>query len=173
MTSCTTIHLDWNKCRRLIKKVATCQSSQVLSVAHISLCFKSKVQSSEHDHIVLAIYNGLHWGAIGISRLQNLMYKSFQYTSLHHLVQESIKCYKEYRHEVIMISIGLPFSHDSSSETPIQWKVLNINLRDCSSDQVAVQLDRFTRDCSFIFDFFSRTCRYPDFCSKEYCNRKS
>ena len=70
-----------------------------------------------------------------------------------------------------MLSVGLPFSHDDCSETPIEWKVLNIDLASAevtNRDQVIAALDRYTRDCSFIFDFFSRTGRYPDFCTKEY-----
>lgn len=133
------------------------------------LCFKSRVCSNEHDHIVLAIYNGLHWCAIGISRLKHLMYKSLKFTSLHSLVAEFINCYRAYRHEVIMISVGLPFSHDDCSETPIEWKVLNVKLAEITNrDQMVFALDRYTRDCSFIFDFFSRTGRYPEFCTKKY-----
>jgi hypothetical protein len=131
------------------------------------------VQSSEHDHIVLAIYDGLHWGAIGISRLQNLMYKSMKFTSLYSLVKEFEYCYREYRHEVIMISVGLPFSHDDCSETPIQWKVLNIDLATTMNlDRTADALDRYTRDCTFIFDFFSSTGRYPEFCDRDYLRGK-
>lgn len=144
-------------------------SHQYLQLLRLPLSFKSKVLESEHDHIVMAVHDGLHWGAIGISRLENLMYKSVKFTSLYSLVNEFICSYRQYRHDVTVVSIGLPFSHDDCSETPIQWKVLNVSLvGKISMDTTANVLERYTRDCSFLFDYFSRAGRFPDWYAKEY-----
>ena len=101
------------------------------------------------------------------------MYKSLRFTTLHLLISDFIKCYREYHHEVLVVSIGLPFSHDDCSEIPIQWKVWSINMVEVASyNQLANALDRYTRDCLFIFDFYSRTGRLPEFCTREYLSGK-
>jgi hypothetical protein len=92
-----------------------------------------------------------------------------KFAFLYFLVDEFIKSYEEYG------SVGLPFSNDDCSETPIVWKVLTLSLVDIASmEQAAQALDRYTRDYSYIFEYFSRTGGYPGFCAKDYrCGKQN
>ena len=143
-----------------------CSNLYYFQFLRLPLCFKSSVSGQEHDHIVLAVNDGIKWGALGISRLKNLMDKDIKFGSLFCLVMEFIGCYKDYRHVVSRVSVGLPFDHDDSSETTLQWKLLHIVLDDRIDLEQA--LERYARDCKYIFDYYSRTGGLPDWCTADY-----
>ena len=69
-----------------------------IQLMRLPVCFKSVALGCEHDHIVLAVRDGCKWGALGISRLNKLMFKELKFSSLFYLIIEFIGCYKEYHH---------------------------------------------------------------------------
>ena len=69
--------------------------------------FKSKVtgQCGAYRHIVLIVHDAEAdlWGALGISRRANLMYKPLQYVSLSSLITDFIQSYAAWRHRVVKV----------------------------------------------------------------------
>ena len=117
----------------------------------IPVSFRSSVDDEEHCHMILAIKytkprhkftyalsssNNFEpsWGALGISRLEKLMYKPLTYHSLSDLVEEFAACYKQYHHELHEVSFGHPFPHETSEKVH-QWKAIKITPeeRNCES----------------------------------------
>jgi len=76
----------------------------------IPVSFRTSSEGVEHCHIILAIcyQKSKKWGALGISRLGNLMYKPFVHQTLHDLVSNFIASYEKYFHKNVEISLGLP-----------------------------------------------------------------
>ena len=73
----------------------------IKSLTRVPLSFKSYFQDGAHRHMVLAIRNldGL-WGAIGISRRADLMYKPMIYASLYDLIVEYHGCFANNFHRL-------------------------------------------------------------------------
>lgn len=63
-------------------------SKDMLLADRVPLSFKSRFRGNIHRHIVLAVRCQGKWGAIGISRRPNLMYKPVQYDSLVQMIQD-------------------------------------------------------------------------------------
>ena len=63
-------------------------SKDMLLVDRVPLSFKSLFRGNIHRHIVLAVRCQGKWGAIGISRRPNLMYKPVQYDSLAQMIRD-------------------------------------------------------------------------------------
>ena len=124
--------------------------------------------------MVLGIRDNMHWGAIGISRLSNLMYKSLSFTSLAELIEEFLKSYKNYYHDVIEIALGLPFTHDEVSETPLVWKLIKIKLDESNSAHTwkdyTRALNQYSKDSSIIFEHYAQRGDFPSWFTD--CYRK-
>mmetsp|Transcript_31743 Transcript_31743/g.46676 ORF Transcript_31743/g.46676 Transcript_31743/m.46676 type:complete len:290 (-) Transcript_31743:1463-2332(-) len=143
----------------------------------IPISFKSIVDTNEHDHIILAIRYRMKWGAIGISRVSKLMYKELKHNSLADLATEYRTCYDSYCHKVVQISVGLPFTHDVISETPLQWKVMRLTTtfndggggKDNNDwDQLEPTLLQYTRDCLSLLEYYIHKGFLPEWCDEDY-----
>ena len=122
--------------------------------------------------MVLGIRDNMHWGAIGISRLSDLMYKNPSFTSLADLVEEFLKSYKNYYHDVIEISLGLPFTRDGVSETPLIWKLIKIKLDETKPTHTwkdyTHALNQYSKDSSIILKHYEQRGDLPSWCTKCY-----
>lgn len=106
---------------------------------------------------------------MGISRLPDLMYKPLRYGTLADLVCEFIQSYKKYYHQIIEINLGLPFSHDRISETPLQWKVMRLALEQRSSwHEYHDAFIQYSKDCQLIFNYIEQSGKMPDWCTEKY-----
>lgn len=92
------------------------------NVFRFPISFKSKYETHIHRHIVLAIYSEGRWGAIGISRRQNLMYKPFIYSSLWELIEEYQDSYESVLHKLQEVYIGQPLPTQFIEDEKIIWK---------------------------------------------------
>lgn len=126
------------------------------------------MEDSEYSHIILAIRHRRKWGAIGISRIDTLMNKNMIYDSLAALVKEFENSYKKCWHEVVNVSVGLPFSHDDISECPIQWKVLKLSLQTLLWEDISDILSNYTSDCMHILEYFCHQRKLPDISIDDY-----
>jgi tubulinyl-Tyr carboxypeptidase len=122
-------------------------TSSLTQVERIPLSFKSRLAGSQqsviHRHIVLALrYNG-KWGAIGLSRRSNLMWKEIQYDSLYALVREFKQSYETVGHELLAVYMGLPFPHDVSNNHPVTWKAARVSIRQ-ASEEIQTQLKLYS-----------------------------
>jgi len=142
----------------------------VYQLLRIPISFKSISDGEEYNHIILAVKFKNLWGALGISRLSNLMFKALKYNSLSDLILEFDKSYEHYFHKLVNVSIGLPFSHNRVSETPLQWKVLTCSIDNGSKTWQSHKdtFNRYSKDCSFIATYFEATGKLPSWCNETY-----
>ena len=138
----------------------------------LPVSFKSLAEGIEHAHIVLAVRGKNKWGAMGISRLSGLMDKQLQFNNLADLIEEFLNSYKKYHHQVIEFELGLPFSHDHVSETPLHWKVIKFILKGKEKcwNTYRDTLIQYSRDCTMIFQHVERTQRLPEWFDDKYRN---
>jgi hypothetical protein len=100
------------------------------------------------------------------------MDKPINHSNLRDLIMNFVSSYESYFHKVVRIDLGLPFSHDSMSETPLQWRVIKLTLgedRKTWDDHQDAFL-QYSRDCSLIFDYFDKTNKMPKWCTISYRN---
>ena len=109
---------------------------------------------------------------MGISRLSKLMYKQLKFGTLYDLISEFVLSYESYFHSVAGVDLGLPFSHDCLSETPLQWKFMKLTITAHGKIKRWTQYNdvflQYSRDCLFIFDYYEKTGTIPKWCTKEY-----
>lgn len=101
-------------------------------VERIPLSFKSRLMkdgTAVFRHIVLVLRYQGKWGAMGISRRQNLMGKELRFNSLYDLVKEFQESYESVCHELQAVYLGLPFPHDTLNNYAVKWKAARVSLR--------------------------------------------
>ncbi|KAL5463236.1 hypothetical protein EMCRGX_G032116 [Ephydatia muelleri] len=125
--------------------VALYLTSPLTSVHRTALSFKSKQGDLYFRHVVLAVHSGSSYGALGLSRRQELMYKPLEYKSLYDLVREFIECYKKCNHTVVKVCLSAIVVHDLHSCEQIQWKHLTMRNGDLQDDILKRQLEKFSR----------------------------
>ena len=119
---------------------------------------------------MLGIQHKRKWGAMGISRLSKVMYKPIKFNNLYDLVDEFVTSYDSYFQTVEKVDLGLPFSHNCISESPLQWKLVqlqrNENIQDWSwfSDSFI----QYSKDCLLIFEYYEKSGKFPKWCTKSY-----
>lgn len=127
------------------------------------LSFKSSVKDQSFRHIVLAVQYQNKWGALGISRQDTLMYKDMSYGSLSDLVLEYKQSYEACQHTLDRVYVGLPFLHEgASSDGPIKWRALRLNMEDRTWEDVAECLDRYSKEGPYLAEFYHRAGVLPD-----------
>lgn len=97
------------------------------------------------SHVVLVVHSGGSYGALGLSRRQELMYKPLEYKSLYDLVREFIECYNKLNHTVVKVCLTSPIMHDLHSCEQIQWKHLTIRNEELQDDKLKRQLEKCSR----------------------------
>jgi hypothetical protein len=102
-------------------------STSIRGLDRIPLAFKSECNKIEYRHIVLVCRCNSIWGALGLSRKPDLMYKPLIFNSLMDLIKNYIDSYHRYGHKVLKIKIGLPIQSDHTSNEEITWKFASID----------------------------------------------
>ncbi|KAH9494456.1 Tubulinyl-Tyr carboxypeptidase 2 [Bulinus truncatus] len=116
-----------------------------VGMERFTISFKTVFDGHQHRHVVLGISFGGNYGAIGMSRRDDLMYKPLEFKSLADLVFNFEKCYKKYCHTVKKIKVGLPVIHDPHSYEIINWKALTVNLRTSNKKDCVREIDNHAR----------------------------
>ncbi|XP_028836865.1 tubulinyl-Tyr carboxypeptidase 1 [Denticeps clupeoides] len=116
------------------------------SVERFPLSFKTQFSGSHFSHIVLAVHCGGRFGALGISRRRDLMFKPLEFRTLADLLQEYQGAYRAYWHTLRKVKIGQYVSHDPHSVEQIEWKHSVLDVDKLSRDELRKELDRHTRD---------------------------
>lgn len=128
--------------------------------------FKTQINKSWLSHVVLGIYNNGKFGALGLSRRDDLMYKPLLFTTLHDLIENFEKCYNKYFHVLRKIKISYPIAHDPHSYERINWKYLTLNMDKLTKEQKVKILERFSRDLKTAYLSFG--CSTQVSCKKEF-----
>lgn len=138
-------------------------TSTIPTIDRVPISFKSKCGDNIHRHIVLGIrHNGI-WGAIGISRRPTLMDKEVKYDSLSSLILDYQKSYADCYHHLLAVYVGLPFSHDVFSDTPIKWRAIRVNARRKYRDRMIEELNTYTTNMTKWAEYFARERKLPSF----------
>ncbi|KAJ1563615.1 Tubulinyl-Tyr carboxypeptidase 1, partial [Cladochytrium tenue] len=91
-------------------------------VLAISISFKSTAGGEVFRHIVLGLrWNNLY-GALGLSRRSDLMFKALRFVTLDELVAEFKRSYEKNGHQLLKVKLGAPITHDKESLEPVPWK---------------------------------------------------
>ncbi|XP_072032741.1 tubulinyl-Tyr carboxypeptidase 2-like isoform X2 [Amphiura filiformis] len=110
------------------------------------ISFKTQFNGNIHRHVVLGVYFAGRYGALGLSRRDDLMYKPLQYKSLADMAFDFEDAYKKYWHTVLKIKFGLPVSHDPHSFEQVQWKSVSLSMSKMSRVDLQKHIEDFTKD---------------------------
>ncbi|XP_071795633.1 tubulinyl-Tyr carboxypeptidase 2-like [Asterias amurensis] len=124
------------------------------------LSFKTHFSGTIHRHVVLAVYYSGRYGALGMSRRDDLMYKPLEFKSLSELVFDFEDVYKKYWHTVRKVKIGLPVSHDPHSFEQIQWRTMSVSPSKQTRSEVQKEIEKFTKDLKSRFKWSSSYSSY-------------
>lgn len=115
-------------------------------VERFPLSFKTQFSGNQFCHIVLGMHSGGRFGALGISRREDLMFKPLEFRTLADLVQEFEGAYRGYWHTLRKVKIGQYVSHDPHSVEQIDWKHSIIDVDKLTKEELRRELERHTRD---------------------------
>ncbi|XP_030635693.1 tubulinyl-Tyr carboxypeptidase 1 [Chanos chanos] len=116
------------------------------TVERFPISFKTQFSGSQFRHIVLGVHSGGRFGALGISRREDLMFKPLEYRTLADLLQEFQVAYQGYWHTLRKVKIGQYVSHDPHSVEQIEWKHSVLEVDKLSKEELKRELERHTRD---------------------------
>jgi len=73
---------------------------------------------------VLVLYHvpTCKFGALGLSRREELAYKDLTYGSLAEVLHDFKRSYERWWHEVLKIRVGLPVDHSPTYSGPVCWR---------------------------------------------------
>eukprot|EP00735_Rhodelphis_limneticus_P014069 TRINITY_DN8052_c0_g1::TRINITY_DN8052_c0_g1_i1::g.20159::m.20159 TRINITY_DN8052_c0_g1::TRINITY_DN8052_c0_g1_i1::g.20159 ORF type:complete len:317 (+),score=19.01,sp/Q86V25/VASH2_HUMAN/38.86/7e-49,Vasohibin/PF14822.1/1.1e-67 TRINITY_DN8052_c0_g1_i1:152-1102(+) len=115
-------------------------------VDRIPLAFKSEISGQIFKHIVCAVHYDGKFGALGISRRKDLMFKDLIFNNLGDLVSDFCTSYSRWFHKVLRVRIGLPVSHEPSTNSQVYWRCLRLNTQKHGLD-LSTSCNRFFQDC--------------------------
>ncbi|XP_053191754.1 tubulinyl-Tyr carboxypeptidase 1 [Scomber japonicus] len=115
-------------------------------VERFPLSFKSHFSGNHFYHIVLGVHSGGRFGALGMSRREDLMFKPLEFRTLMDLVQEYEGAYRNYWHTLRKVKIGQYVSHDPHSVEQIEWKHSILDVDKLTKEELRKELERHTRD---------------------------
>ncbi|KAJ3005666.1 Tubulinyl-Tyr carboxypeptidase 2 [Thoreauomyces humboldtii] len=121
----------------------------VVLAAHLTspMAEIQRIQSGAdtYRHIVLLIRHGDRWGALGLSRRPDLMNKPLSYKTLPDILNDYKAAYERNGHSLLKIKLGLPISHDASSNERITWKYLSLKVTAWMIEDSENQIEKYTR----------------------------
>lgn len=131
--------------------VALYLTAGIDGLERVPLAFKTTVGKHTFRHIVLAVHHRDRkdgtsaYGALGISRRKELMFKELAYPTMSALTRSFVEGYERWWHRVSKVRLGLPVSHDVHSNERVVWRrltVTGVSGRDWET-QVAPTIDDF------------------------------
>ncbi|GAX80038.1 hypothetical protein CEUSTIGMA_g7477.t1 [Chlamydomonas eustigma] len=124
--------------------------------ARMPLGLKSGVNGETYRHIVLVIHHApsQKWGALGISRREELMFKDLAFDSLSELVADFKAGYEKWWHKLHKARIGLPFEHDVFSNSSVCWRYCSVSPAKRNWAVCAGILDKFGEDYKLLASRF-------------------
>ncbi|XP_071834969.1 tubulinyl-Tyr carboxypeptidase 1-like [Apostichopus japonicus] len=110
------------------------------------ISFKTSFSGHVHSHVVLGVCSSGRYGAMGMSRREDLMYKPLEFQSLSDLIYDFEESYASNFHTLRKVKIGWPVSHDPHSMETINWKATTLKMVKLSRPDVEKSLDKFVRE---------------------------
>jgi hypothetical protein len=127
--------------------VAIYLTTGILGLDRFNISFKTCFNTIVYRHVVLGVKYGSLFGALGLSRRNDLSYKPLngKYDSLSSLIDDFVRSYQTYGHRILRITIGLPIMHDLKSFLTINWQALTIDATVTKKSVYDRELDRIAR----------------------------
>ncbi|XP_005986599.1 tubulinyl-Tyr carboxypeptidase 1 [Latimeria chalumnae] len=110
------------------------------------ISFKTQFSGNYFRHIVLGVHCGSRFGALGMSRREDLMYKPLVFRTLNELILEFESAYRRYWHTLKKVKMGQYVSHDPHSVEQIEWKHSILDVEKLSQEDLRKELERHARD---------------------------
>ncbi|XP_001508093.1 tubulinyl-Tyr carboxypeptidase 1 [Ornithorhynchus anatinus] len=110
------------------------------------ISFKSHFSGNDFRHIVLGVNCGGRYGALGMSRREDLMYKPPTFRTLSDLVLDFEAAYRRCWHVLKKVKLGQCVSHDPHSVEQIEWKHSVLDLERLNREDFRKELERHARD---------------------------
>jgi hypothetical protein len=123
--------------------IGTVLTAPLNNALRFPISFKSKLDTHIHRHIILAIYAGGQWGAVGISRRNSLMYKPFGYSSLWELIEDYQISYENVMHKLLEVYVGKPLPTQFTRDEKIVWKAITLKMDKKQLSISKVSLEKF------------------------------
>jgi hypothetical protein len=131
----------------------------------VPLRFQTKHGENIHFHIVMAANDTTKrkWGALGISRVESLMYKELRFDHLSDMILDYIRAYEAIGHDVENVFLGLPFHHDLNAMSRIEWIALVVPMsKKVAWERKAHVFDQHAKEMCALEDFYQHTsCTLP------------
>lgn len=110
------------------------------------ISFKTYFSGNYFHHIVLGVNIGGRYGALGISRREDLMYKAPTFRTLSELIFDYEEAYRCCWHTLKKVKLGQCVSHDPHSVEQIEWKHSVLDVEKLSREDFRKELERHSRD---------------------------
>lgn len=110
------------------------------------ISFKTYFSGNYFHHIVLGVNIGGRYGALGISRREDLMYKAPTFRTLSELIFDYEEAYRCCWHTLKKVKLGQCVSHDPHSVEQIEWKHSVLDVDKLSREDFRKELERHSRD---------------------------
>nr|XP_033807561.1 tubulinyl-Tyr carboxypeptidase 1 [Geotrypetes seraphini] len=115
-------------------------------IERFPISFKTHFSGNFFRHIVLGVHCGGRFGALGISRREDLMYKPAAFRTLSELIFEFETAYQRCWHALKKVKLGQYVSHDPHSVEQIEWKHSVLDLDSLGREDFRKELERYARD---------------------------
>ncbi|XP_030786089.1 tubulinyl-Tyr carboxypeptidase 1 isoform X1 [Rhinopithecus roxellana] len=130
---------------------AVCFSSLYLTnsmptLERFPISFKTYFSGNYFRHIVLGVNFAGRYGALGMSRREDLMYKPPAFRTLSELVLDFEAAYGRCWHVLKKVKLGQSVSHDPHSVEQIEWKHSVLDVERLGRDDFRKELERHARD---------------------------
>lgn len=110
------------------------------------ISFKTYFSGNYFRHIVLGVNFGGRYGALGMSRREDLMYKPPAFRTLSELVLDYEAAYSRCWHVLKKVKLGQCVSHDPHSVEQIEWKHSVLDVEKLGREDLRKELERHARD---------------------------
>uniref|UniRef100_A0A8C3JB72 Vasohibin 1 n=1 Tax=Calidris pygmaea TaxID=425635 RepID=A0A8C3JB72_9CHAR len=121
-------------------------TNNMTTLDRFPISFKTHFSGNYFRHIVLGVNFGGRYGALGISRREELMYKAPVFRTLSELIFDFEEAYRRCWHTLKKVKLGHCVSHDPHSVEQIEWKHSILDLDKLTREDFRKELERHARD---------------------------
>eukprot|EP00079_Xenopus_tropicalis_P028590 XP_012823571.1 PREDICTED: vasohibin-1 isoform X1 [Xenopus tropicalis] len=121
-------------------------TNSIAGLERFPISFKTQFSGGCFRHIVLGLHWGNHFGALGISRRDDLMYKPLKHRTLSDLLADFQDAYSKCWHTLRKVKIGRYVSHDPHSVEQIDWKHSVLDVQELGTEGLRRELERHSRE---------------------------
>lgn len=126
--------------------MASYLTNSMPTLERFPISFKSYFSGNYFRHIVLGVNFGGRYGALGMSRREDLMYKPPAFRTLSDLVLDYEAAYGRCWHVLKKVKLGQCVSHDPHSVEQIEWKHSVLDVDRLGREDFRKELERHARD---------------------------